>query len=204
MKKITKHKKSSNKWSAILLVILFLVVKLEVQAQFISNSGVYISISSPTVIGIDTLQNNSTTILNNNGTFNLSNINNAGVILGNGLYNLTGNFTSTGTFSSESGTVNMKGTSAQTMDMAVTTFNNLTIDNAAAVTLISTETIVTNRLQINLGKIFKIEADKNLTVTGIIKNFAGTSGFILKSNAMSYEYILKNDKKMRQEIYNNS
>tara|TARA_B100000787_G_C16179747_1_gene291088 strand:- start:1663 stop:1893 length:231 start_codon:yes stop_codon:yes gene_type:complete len=28
--------------------------------------------------------------------------------------------------------------------------------------------------------------------------------FILKSNAMSYEYILKNDKKMRQEIYNNS
>ena len=28
--------------------------------------------------------------------------------------------------------------------------------------------------------------------------------FILKSNAMSYEYKLKNDKKMRQEIYNNS
>jgi len=28
--------------------------------------------------------------------------------------------------------------------------------------------------------------------------------FILKSKAMSYEYILKNDKKMRQEIYNNS
>ena len=28
--------------------------------------------------------------------------------------------------------------------------------------------------------------------------------FILKSNAMSYEYILKNDKKKRQEIYNNS
>ncbi len=28
--------------------------------------------------------------------------------------------------------------------------------------------------------------------------------FILKSNAMSYEYILKNDKKTRQEIYNNS
>jgi len=28
--------------------------------------------------------------------------------------------------------------------------------------------------------------------------------FILKSNAMSYEYTLKNDKKKRQEIYNNS
>ena len=28
--------------------------------------------------------------------------------------------------------------------------------------------------------------------------------FILKSNAMSYEYNLKNDKKMRLEIYNNS
>ena len=28
--------------------------------------------------------------------------------------------------------------------------------------------------------------------------------FILKSNAMSYEYKLKNDKKIRQEIYNNT
>tara|TARA_B100000795_G_scaffold236508_1_gene196655 strand:- start:629 stop:859 length:231 start_codon:yes stop_codon:yes gene_type:complete len=28
--------------------------------------------------------------------------------------------------------------------------------------------------------------------------------FILKSKAMSYEYVLKNDKKMRQEIYINS
>jgi putative endonuclease len=28
--------------------------------------------------------------------------------------------------------------------------------------------------------------------------------FILKSKAMSYEYKLKNDKKMRLEIYNNS
>jgi putative endonuclease len=28
--------------------------------------------------------------------------------------------------------------------------------------------------------------------------------FILKSNAMSYEYNLKNDKKLRLEIYNNS
>ena len=31
-----------------------------------------------------------------------------------------------------------------------------------------------------------------------------TKRFILKSKAMSYEYDLKNDKKIRLEIYNNS
>ena len=192
MKKFTDYKNSSNKWFTILFVILFLVVKQEVQAQYVKNNGAYISISNNTVIGIDTLQNNSASILNNNGTFNLSNINNDGVILGNGAYNLTGNFTSTGTFSSESGTVDMKGTSAQKMDMAVTTFNNLTINNAAAVTFISTQTTITNRLKINSGKTFKIEADKNLTVTGVIDNFAGTSGFILKSNASGTASLIHN------------
>jgi len=192
MKKFTDYKNSNNKWFTILLVILFLIVKQEAQAQYVTNNGAYISISNNTVINIDTLQNNSATILNNNGTLNLSSINNDGVILGNGAYNLTGDFTSTGTFSSESGTVDMKGTSAQKMDMAVTTFNDLTINNAAAVTLISSETTITNRLKINSGKIFKIEADKNLTVTGMIKNFAGTSGFILKSNASGTASLIHN------------
>ena len=86
----------------------------------------------------------------------------------------------------------MNGTSAQIMTLAAATFNNLTIDNAASVTLISTQTIITNTLTINTEKVFKIEADKNLTVTGTIINNADTSGLILKSNASGTASLLHN------------
>ncbi|MFT6843608.1 MAG: hypothetical protein ACJASR_002392, partial [Psychroserpens sp.] len=79
---------------------------------------------------------------------------------------------------------------AQIMTMAAATFNNLTINNAASVTLISTQTIITNTLTINAEKVFKIEADKNLTVTGTIINNADTSGLILKSNASGTASLL--------------
>jgi len=192
MKKFTQHKIISIKWSAILLGMLFLVLKQEVRAQYVSNKGAYISISSGTVVSMDTINNDIAATLANNGTLNLSNINNTGTTLGNGTYNLVGDFISTGTFFSESGTVNMNGTSAQTMTMAVSTFNNLTIDNAAAVTLNSTQTIITNSLTINSGKIFKIEAAKNLTVTGAIANYGGSNGLILKSNTLGTASLIHN------------
>uniref|UniRef100_UPI0030DBB002 hypothetical protein n=1 Tax=uncultured Polaribacter sp. TaxID=174711 RepID=UPI0030DBB002 len=138
------------------------------------------------------LENKETSTFDNTGTLNVTKINNEGNTLGDGTYNILGDFTSSGTFFSAAGAVYMNGTSAQIMTMATATFNNLTIDNAASVTLISTQTIITNTLTINTEKVFKIEADKNLTVTGTIVNNADTSGLILKSNASGTASLLHN------------
>ena len=184
MKNFNQHKMFGIRWSAILLGILFLGLKQEIQAQYVSNNGAYISISSGTVVRMDNINNDNATTLNNAGTIILNTLINAGATQGNGTYHITGNFTNTGTVTigASTGTVNMNGSSAQMMTMSgATSLYNLTIDNAAGVTLSSTQTIITNNLTINSGKIFKIEAAKSLTVTGVITNSGGNAGFVLES-----------------------
>jgi hypothetical protein len=185
MKNFTQHKIFSIRWLAILLGIVFLLLLQEMQAQYISNNGAYVSISSGTVVRMDSIANDNATTLNNAGTIILNTLINAGVTQGNGTYTISGNFTNTGTVAigDTNGTVSMNGTSAQIMTMSgATSFYNLIIDNAIGVTLSSTQTTITNNLTINSGKIFKIEAAKTLTVTGVIANSGGNAGFILESN----------------------
>jgi hypothetical protein len=185
MKNLTQHKNFSVRWLSFLLGILFLLLVQEMQAQYITNNGAYVSISSDAVVSMDSINNDNTTTLNNAGTIILNTLINAGITQGNGTYTITGNFTNTGTVAigETTGTVNMNGTSAQIMTMSgATSFYNLIIDNAVGVTLSSTQTIITNNLTINSGKIFKIKAAKNLTVTGVIANSGGNAGFILESN----------------------
>jgi hypothetical protein len=185
MKNFTQHKIFSIRWLAILLGIVFLLLLQEMQAQYISNNGAYVSISSGTVVRMDSIANDNATTLNNAGTIILNTLINAGVTQGNGTYTISGNFTNTGTVAigDTNGTVSMNGASAQIMTMSgATSFYNLIIDNAIGVTLSSTQTTITNNLTINSGKIFKIEAAKTLTVTGVIANSGGNAGFILESN----------------------
>ena len=185
MKNFTQHKVFSVLKPTILLRVVVLLLVHEMQAQYISNNGAYVNISSGTVVSMDNIANDNATTLNNAGTITLNTLSNAGVTQGNGTYTITGNFTNTGTVAigDTNGTVNMNGTSAQMMTMSgSTSFYNLTINNALGVTLSSTQTIITNNLTINSEKIFKIEAAKNLTVTGVIANYGGNAGFILESN----------------------
>ena len=186
MKNCTQHKIFNIKWLAILLGIMFLLLAQEMQAQYISNNGAYVSISNGTVVSVDSITNDNATTLNNAGTIILNTFINAGITQGTGNYIITGDFTNTGTVAigDTTSTVNMNGTSAQLMTMSgATSFYNLTIDNAVGVTLSSTQTIITNNLTINSGKVFKIEAAKNLTVTGFIANSGGNAGFVLESTA---------------------
>ena len=192
MKKFNQNKIFGISWPTLIIAILFLIPKQEIYGQYISNNGTFISISSDTTVKMDTIKNDNATTVINNGTLNVATIINEGLILLDGTYNITSDFISTGTFFSEAGTVNMTGTAPQLMDLAISTFNNLTIDNATAVTLSSTETEITDSFTINLGKVFKIEADKNLTVTGTIINNADTSGLVLKSNASGTASLLHN------------
>jgi hypothetical protein len=153
----------------------------------VTNAGTFTNEGDFNAVDVE-----NTETLENTGTLNLTTMNNEGNTLGDGTYNILGDFTSSGTFFSAAGTVYMNGTSVQIMTMAAATFNNLTIDNATSVTLISTQTVITNTLTINTEKVFKIEADKNLTVTGAIINNADTSGLILKSNASGTASLLHN------------
>jgi hypothetical protein len=185
MKNFEQHTIFSILKLPVLLGILLLFGVQETQAQYISGNGAAISISTGTVISMDNISTDTATTVNNAGTIILNTLSNAGALQGNGTYAISGNFTNTGTVAigNTSGTVHMVGTAPQIMTMSGTTsFYNLTIDNALGVTLSSTQTIITNKLSINSGKIFKIEAAKNLTVTGVIANSGGTSGLVLESS----------------------
>jgi hypothetical protein len=102
------------KWASILWAIFFLV-NTQTNAQIISNNGSYISISSGTVVGADTINNTNSSTLANNGTLNIYTLNNAATTQGNGTYNILKIFTNTGTFSGGTSTVNYNGIVAQTI-----------------------------------------------------------------------------------------
>ena len=82
-------------------------------AQVISNNGLTISNSSGIIVKADTINNNAGATLNNAGTLNLLTLNNSGTALGSGTYNISTSFTSPGTFTANSSTVNFTGNSSQ-------------------------------------------------------------------------------------------
>lgn len=129
IKKFIKKPFNIIKQIAVLLVFI-ISSTIQIHAQTISNNGAYISISSGIFAGMDSINNNTTATLANNGTINVYTINNAGNTQGNGTYNIVRNFTNTGTFTCGTSTVNYNGTAAQTV--ASLNYYNLTISNARA------------------------------------------------------------------------
>ncbi len=123
---------------------------------------------------------------------------------GNGLWmtsgsimRIAGTMINEGTWNTTDGgstTVEYNGTSAQSMGFtSATTFYNLTIDNAAGVTLTSNSlTTVSGDLTINSGKKFEVASGKQLTVTGTLANNAGASDFILHSDATGTASLIHN------------
>ena len=95
-----------------------------------------------------------TSNLSGGGTFTFARLTieaNKTVNAGSTSITITGNWTNDGTFTAGTGTVTFNGTSAQTIGGATaTTFNNLTINNSAGVTL-STDTTVNGTLALTSG-----------------------------------------------------
>ncbi|MCX6278582.1 MAG: T9SS type A sorting domain-containing protein [Bacteroidetes bacterium] len=61
------------------------------------------------------------------------------------------------------------------------TINNLTIDNAAGVTLSNAALTVSGTMTINSGKLFTLGSSKQLTVSGALTNSATESGLVIES-----------------------
>ena len=100
-------------------------------AQFISNTGAAISLTSGVVVNSKDFENTAGT-LGNNGTINLSgNYSNSGITNGNGFYNIRENWTNYGSFNADTSTVTFNGITNQTITHGSSgeTFYILTITN---------------------------------------------------------------------------
>ena len=85
----------------------------------------------------DSINNDATTTLNNLGTLTLKSIINAGTIQGAGTYNLAKSISNSGTFTASTATLNLNGSSAQTINASLANkqLYNLIITNSSGVTL---------------------------------------------------------------------
>jgi hypothetical protein len=105
----------------------------------------------------------------------------AGALDANNLnLNLAGNWTNNGTFTPGAGTVTMDGASPQTMSGS--TFNNLTINNASGVTLLTNET-VNNTLSLLSGN---VTTGTNTMIIAPGGAVARTSGHVVGSLQKNY------------------
>ena len=106
--------------------------------------------------------------------------------------NMFGDITFNSTTITTGNTLNMDGSSAQIINGSTATIiNNLTINNEYGVTL-DIEALTTNigTLLINIGKLFNVAPGRQLSVSGALTNSAGTSGFILQSDATGTASLL--------------
>ena len=83
MKNFKQHKILGSNGPVILLVLFFLIQILETQAQQISNNGTYISITTGTFIGMDSITNYNSATLVNNGTLTINKFNNSAAVENN-------------------------------------------------------------------------------------------------------------------------
>lgn len=147
-------------------ILLFFFFTAQCFSQVVFNNGAFISISSGTVIGVDTINTDNTATLANGGTINAFTINNAGTTQGNGTYNIARNFSNTGTFSCGTSSVNYNGLVAQT----ITALNYYDL----TVTLNGTRTI-TAAGSIGIANTFSPAASTtSYTITGSTFNFNGS------------------------------
>ena len=138
-------------------------------AQVVSVNGVYISTGSGTVASADTINNNATSTFANAGTVTVSTLNNSGITQGDGTYNISKNFTNTGTFTAGTSTVNYNG--ASTQNVAGVIYNNLTISNTAAACTAQGALTVNAALTLNTSSILDMAT---FALSGSLTAITGT------------------------------
>ena len=179
---------------------------LVADAQYISINGAYVSISSGTVVGVDTINNNISTTLANDGTITLNTIINAGTIQGNGIYNIAKAFTNSGTFSAGTSTVHFNGIVAQTIPAL--TFYNLTASGSGTTKTAGGSLAVNGTLTSNANVVLDMSTYDlggtlgTITNNGTIKT-QSTSASPLSSNKTWTGLINYNSSAAQTIVYGN-
>lgn len=164
----------------------------------LSGSGTKtMPVTALSIFGDFTMAGTATAIaaasLNTKGNFNVG----SGATFNTGALNhsIGGNFSNNGTFTATGSTITCNGSMPQTIGgTSATTFNSLTSNNAADVTITSDAlTTVSGILTINTGKQFSVAPGKLLSVDGTITNNAGASNFVLHSGAGGTASLLHNN-----------
>jgi gliding motility-associated-like protein len=136
--------------AAVLLCFALLSLPLNLKAQVINNNNAAIYLTTGVVMSSKDAFNSTAGFLQNNGTFNLSgNYTSTGTTGGNGTYSLMGNWTNTGgIFIPGSSTVIFNGSANQSITKTGgETFNNLSIINSGAAS--SNWVIIANNINIS-------------------------------------------------------
>ncbi|MCD4770366.1 MAG: hypothetical protein K8R35_09385, partial [Bacteroidales bacterium] len=150
--------RSLIKIAIVLVCSLLLFQSNSLKAQVISNN-VAISVSSGIVVQGDTLENNISGLISNNGVVALrGHFINSGATIGDGIYNIAGNWVNTGIFNPGASTVNFLGNSNQSITSpGGEIFNNLSINNSGASSInriiLLNSVNVSGTLTITLGNI---------------------------------------------------
>jgi hypothetical protein len=119
-------KRFVNKYSCLFLHVgAILLLGGRVSAQVVVNNGAYISVASGAVMSFDTLYNDTSAAIANEGALKIKTIENSGALQGSGTYSLTGTFSNTGTFSPENSTFAYCGAAQSILgiDNAVSYYN---------------------------------------------------------------------------------
>lgn len=142
--------------------------------QVISNTA-FVSVTSGTVVGVDTINNNISAGVSNDGTINFNTITNAGTIQGNGTYNVAKAFSNTGTFLPGTSTVNYYGSIDQTI--AAMNYYNLTVslNGTRNITLSNLGTIGI------AGNFSPVTTSTTYITSGTTVNFNGSSSQTIPS-----------------------
>ena len=135
-------------------------------------------------------------ILDNDGTVDVFNgyVGQTGTLSGNGTHRLSGGNwdNSTGNFIPESSTVEMAGSSAQTLQGA-TTYNNLTIENSSGVSITADNHNITNTLTLSAGLFSTNNAVTLLSDASGTGRIAEITGGSVSGNIVAQQYISGND-----------
>ena len=173
--------------------------KLKLKGNILFSGGATIDASasnSTMQFSGSAVQSISAGVFKNAAVYNLD-INNSNNVVLSGNLRLLNNLTATtGLLDAftNSPTVTYAGNALQTIEsnqFLGGKIDNLTVDNGIGVNL-NTNFTITNTLVINIGKKLSVSSLYQLTALGTISNNGGTSGLILKSNAIGTASLIHN------------
>jgi hypothetical protein len=154
----------------VLCVVLLSVCSEQISAQVISTNGsIHITNTAGTVIVADSVDNASGSTFTNDGTLTTTDLANAGTLLGNGTYEISGAFSNISVFTAGTSTIVFNGISGQSL--SAFTFGNFTLNNASGLSLSGNMT-VNGTLTFSSGNI----------TTGASKVLIGGSGSISRTS----------------------